>query len=820
MCNKNIECLNKTHSPVDSQQNPHHLMDIPTSAASTGSNVSSYDETPRVKFLCSFLGSIMPRPQDGKLRYVGGETRIVSLPRDICYEELMSKMRELYEGAAILKYQQPDEDLDALVSVVNDDDVTNMMEEYEKLGSGDGFTRLRIFLFSHQEQDASSHYVDGDERESERRYVDALNNLNDGADFRRQQSESPSIGPVEDIHLQEQLFNPMNLDSGLHSQRNSEMSMLQYNLHHIAVPQRFSEMEGSWSPAIYSPGHHGQPDPRPITEFPSSPPSRYRMQFGELPDRGMDRISEEYARSQLSHHPAFDHQLPYSENVIWMPSGAISSDKAGFPNNLLHGPSVIDGNNACEHCRVAFQRNQHHLEQPNIGNAVHQVANPCAECHPNRDHFMLNADAKVHHSLYPKDQNDPRSIYGEAHGHERGWNLQHQSSPCADEARVHISGAGRLNEHYILDGPGMNYPIGHANLVDGHHMSSNYIHHQTGYELGNEVFHDQPVAASHHLHVPLPDERAVRYGNFPYAYGADSLYPMSHGHSHPQNLWRNVQNPVHSTPYETSGTTPQVNGTVNPALLRGTMEGGQRVVTSMDNQHSRIESSPKILGFDGTTTPDYSYGHPLKLAPNHCSPENKQLLAHETTRPPLPREMHNSSPILGTSGYNPDLNSRTIAEAVKMDEKTALSMDKETNHVEKVEKLDVPNIPCPDQKMIPHTNSDAALAESAHSNVLRNTEGSGDIVKVGEKDPSAVMEETKLSIDQLSFLPELIATMKKVALEEAEEVKAIVKENPDSVVLSSIGKEATLTESEVVVRMKWIFYLLKEYGTVLLLVIF
>lgn len=32
------------------------------------------------------------------------------------------------------------------VSVVNDDDITNMMEEYDKLGLGDGITRLRSFF--------------------------------------------------------------------------------------------------------------------------------------------------------------------------------------------------------------------------------------------------------------------------------------------------------------------------------------------------------------------------------------------------------------------------------------------------------------------------------------------------------------------------------------------------------------------------------------------------------------------------------------------------------------------------------------------------
>eukprot|EP01018_Ginkgo_biloba_P039905 Gb_29790 [translate_table: standard] len=129
----------------------------------------------RVKFLCSFGGSILPRPSDGRLRYAGGETRIVSLNRDIGYSELMSKMRELYDQALTLKYQQPDDDLDALVSVLCDEDVCNMMEEYDKLEASDGFTRLRLFLFSGVEHNFPS--VDGNEKETEQRYVDALNGV-------------------------------------------------------------------------------------------------------------------------------------------------------------------------------------------------------------------------------------------------------------------------------------------------------------------------------------------------------------------------------------------------------------------------------------------------------------------------------------------------------------------------------------------------------------------------------------------------------------------------------------------------------------------
>ena len=37
----------------------------------------------RFKILCSFGGRIMPRPSDGALKYIGGETRVLAVPRSI-----------------------------------------------------------------------------------------------------------------------------------------------------------------------------------------------------------------------------------------------------------------------------------------------------------------------------------------------------------------------------------------------------------------------------------------------------------------------------------------------------------------------------------------------------------------------------------------------------------------------------------------------------------------------------------------------------------------------------------------------------------------
>lgn len=39
----------------------------------------------RIKLLCSHGGKILPRPADGLLRYIGGETRVIAVSRDITF---------------------------------------------------------------------------------------------------------------------------------------------------------------------------------------------------------------------------------------------------------------------------------------------------------------------------------------------------------------------------------------------------------------------------------------------------------------------------------------------------------------------------------------------------------------------------------------------------------------------------------------------------------------------------------------------------------------------------------------------------------------
>ena len=146
----------------------------------------------KVKFLCSFGGKILPRPSDGMLRYVGGQTRVISVRRDVSFNELQRKMTDTYQQLVVIKYQLPDEDLDALVSVSCADDLDNMMEEYEKVveRSLDGSAKLRVFLFSDLQLDASGSVHFGDLHDSGQKYFDAVNGVVDCGGRRIARKES------------------------------------------------------------------------------------------------------------------------------------------------------------------------------------------------------------------------------------------------------------------------------------------------------------------------------------------------------------------------------------------------------------------------------------------------------------------------------------------------------------------------------------------------------------------------------------------------------------------------------------------------------
>ncbi|XP_030458262.1 uncharacterized protein LOC115678908 [Syzygium oleosum] len=97
----------------------------------TGSHRSS-TAVAALKLLCSYGGIILPRRPDGRLRYVGGLTRILAVDRSVSYAELTVKLAEFCGVAVALKCELPGGDLETLVSIKSDEDLANLIEEYDE----------------------------------------------------------------------------------------------------------------------------------------------------------------------------------------------------------------------------------------------------------------------------------------------------------------------------------------------------------------------------------------------------------------------------------------------------------------------------------------------------------------------------------------------------------------------------------------------------------------------------------------------------------------------------------------------------------------
>lgn len=113
-------------------------------------NPKPLNKMEKVKLMCSYGGKVHHRPHDRKLAYVGGDTKILTVDRTINFTLLISKLNVLceYNSEIRLKYKLPGHDLDALISVFDDDDVENMLIEYDHLRCISVTPpRLRVFIF-------------------------------------------------------------------------------------------------------------------------------------------------------------------------------------------------------------------------------------------------------------------------------------------------------------------------------------------------------------------------------------------------------------------------------------------------------------------------------------------------------------------------------------------------------------------------------------------------------------------------------------------------------------------------------------------------
>lgn len=130
--------------------------------------------------MCSYGGKIQPRQHDNQLTYVAGDTKIFAVDRNIKFSLFLSKLSTLSQfqpNSLCFRYQLPGEDLDALISVTNDEDLEHMMLEYDRLyRASTKPVRLRLFLFP-TPPPTSSAFSSSDSKSDRQWFVDALNSV-------------------------------------------------------------------------------------------------------------------------------------------------------------------------------------------------------------------------------------------------------------------------------------------------------------------------------------------------------------------------------------------------------------------------------------------------------------------------------------------------------------------------------------------------------------------------------------------------------------------------------------------------------------------
>ncbi|GMI91502.1 hypothetical protein like AT4G05150 [Hibiscus trionum] len=182
----------------------HLLSELDSTTDSVASSPRSEHLAPqdaliRARLMCSFGGKILPRPQDNRLCYVGGDTRIVAVHRSTPFSAFITKLSKLSGiGNLSVKYQLPNEDLDALISVTTDEDLENMMDEYDRLAQNHNprLARLRVFLFSKDDDGSRPSSISslmGGLANREHWFFDALNNGANSSGLELGRSEASSI---------------------------------------------------------------------------------------------------------------------------------------------------------------------------------------------------------------------------------------------------------------------------------------------------------------------------------------------------------------------------------------------------------------------------------------------------------------------------------------------------------------------------------------------------------------------------------------------------------------------------------------------------
>ncbi|OQU91169.1 hypothetical protein SORBI_3001G131200 [Sorghum bicolor] len=103
----------------------------------------------RMRLMCSHGGRFLPRGPDGALRYVGGETRVLVVPRAVTFPDLTARLSEMAGGAEVraIRHRLADVGVqDVIVSVTSDEELAHMRDEYDRLRATRPAATFRVFV--------------------------------------------------------------------------------------------------------------------------------------------------------------------------------------------------------------------------------------------------------------------------------------------------------------------------------------------------------------------------------------------------------------------------------------------------------------------------------------------------------------------------------------------------------------------------------------------------------------------------------------------------------------------------------------------------
>ncbi|KAG7029690.1 hypothetical protein SDJN02_08030, partial [Cucurbita argyrosperma subsp. argyrosperma] len=292
----------------------------------------SWDETPsnlnaannyKVKFMCSYGGKIQPRAHDNQLTYTGGDTKILAVDRIISFSALSSRLSALCNVTVCFKYQLPGEDLDALISVTNDEDLEHMMLEYDRLHRVSKPARMRLFLFPLNPSPPT--ILDSRDSKSDRQwFVDALNSV-------RIQSLEDSSPPVD---VSGSVSNPdflFGFDKGYHppqvSCSNLTDSAAVHNVSNMAVKD-------------ISAGSDCGSEDRHVVGEPVVSPSEFQRQIQDLQQVITERSSNETDSKTSASDP---HPPKVAEKIAPPPTAVPLSVPLAVPAAYFPERQVISG---------------------------------------------------------------------------------------------------------------------------------------------------------------------------------------------------------------------------------------------------------------------------------------------------------------------------------------------------------------------------------------------------------------------------------------------------------------------------------------------